>query len=323
MNPDQENPATPPPVPPAQPEPPLEQPQPAPQPDPVVAPAPVPAPTPSPTNPNRILSIVGLIAAVFFSAVGLIISIIALVKSKKAGIRDGIALAGVIVGSVTTALALASIITLGALLAGPAGQVVTKCIERSSTTNIVVVDGRSYDCDDLNIGALFSNKESSNVPSSSKSITGTPVTLTGSTVAALCWTTTLPDDYLMNPNSVACQTEFRMDNGSSTGVALTSITIKPQVGQSTVDDFFEKVEATGADIASREYVTIDGIRSGKVITEDSYGLGQVLYYIPDTTKRYSASNGVITSYLITGPSNMETSNGKNPIDGIVAAFSIN
>jgi len=46
------------------------------------------------------MGIVGLILAIFCSLVGLIVSIIAFNKSKAAGFKNNIALAGIIVGAV-------------------------------------------------------------------------------------------------------------------------------------------------------------------------------------------------------------------------------
>ena len=51
-------------------------------------------------NPGKTLGIVGFILAFFFPLVGLPLSIIGLVKSKKAGMRNGLALAGVILNSI-------------------------------------------------------------------------------------------------------------------------------------------------------------------------------------------------------------------------------
>ncbi|MFF3066260.1 DUF4190 domain-containing protein [Oerskovia sp. NPDC057915] len=67
------------------------------------APAPqgygAPAPT---TDPGKTLGIVGLVLSILgcTSLIGLILSIVALNKSKKAGYKNGIALAGIIVGAV-------------------------------------------------------------------------------------------------------------------------------------------------------------------------------------------------------------------------------
>lgn len=61
------------------------------------------APQPAPAGtdyPGKTLGIVGLIVAIFFNLIGLIISAIALNQSKKAGYKNTPALAGVIVGAV-------------------------------------------------------------------------------------------------------------------------------------------------------------------------------------------------------------------------------
>jgi Ca2+/H+ antiporter len=54
--------------------------------------------------PGKTLGIVGLILAIFFNVIGLIISAIALSQSRKAGFKNTPALAGVIVGAVLLVL---------------------------------------------------------------------------------------------------------------------------------------------------------------------------------------------------------------------------
>jgi hypothetical protein len=76
--------------------------------------APLPAPIPVPSDPGRTLGVVGLVASIFFSAVGLILSIVAFRKSRRAGFKNGIALAGIVIGIITT---------LGILTAGVAGGI--------------------------------------------------------------------------------------------------------------------------------------------------------------------------------------------------------
>ena len=46
------------------------------------------------------MGIVGLVLAIFCSLVGMVVSIIAFNKSKEAGFKNNIALAGIIVGAV-------------------------------------------------------------------------------------------------------------------------------------------------------------------------------------------------------------------------------
>lgn len=50
--------------------------------------------------PGKTLGVVGLVVAIFFNVIGLIISAIALNQSKKAGYKNTPALIGVIIGAV-------------------------------------------------------------------------------------------------------------------------------------------------------------------------------------------------------------------------------
>lgn len=65
-------------------------------------------------DPGRPLGIVGFIFSLLIpvSAIGLILSIIALVQSRKAGMKNKLALAGVIIGAVITILGLAFFVFL-------------------------------------------------------------------------------------------------------------------------------------------------------------------------------------------------------------------
>lgn len=54
--------------------------------------------------PGKTLGIVGLIVAIFFNVIGLIISAIAYSQSKKAGFKNTPALVGIIIGAVLTGL---------------------------------------------------------------------------------------------------------------------------------------------------------------------------------------------------------------------------
>ena len=76
--------------------------------------------TPTPQNapagqdfPGKTLGIVGLILAIFFNLIGLIVSAIALSQSKKAGFKNTPALAGVIVGAVLLVIGIIVSIIIG------------------------------------------------------------------------------------------------------------------------------------------------------------------------------------------------------------------
>ena len=59
------------------------------------------------------MGIVGLVLAIFCSLIGMVVSIIAYNKSKAAGFKNNIALAGIIVGAVLFVLGLIVNFTVG------------------------------------------------------------------------------------------------------------------------------------------------------------------------------------------------------------------
>jgi hypothetical protein len=104
-----------------------------------------PAPAPAGTDfPGKTLGIVGLILAIFFNLIGLIVSAIALNQSKKAGYKNGPAKAGVIVGAIL--LVLSIIGTIIFVVAGAAlfGGIVDMCAQLGE--GVWEVDGVTYTC---------------------------------------------------------------------------------------------------------------------------------------------------------------------------------
>ena len=98
------------------------------------------APVVPATDPGRTLGIAGLVLAIFTSAVGLVVSIVAFRKSKQAGFKNTAALAGIVVGTITT---------LGVLTATVAGVVAATslagtCADLGPGTH--VVNGVTYTC---------------------------------------------------------------------------------------------------------------------------------------------------------------------------------
>lgn len=72
----------------------------------------VPQPSAVPANPGATMGIVGLILSIFFSFIGIIVSAIALKKSKAAGMTNGVAVAGIIVGVITTIILVITIVSI-------------------------------------------------------------------------------------------------------------------------------------------------------------------------------------------------------------------
>jgi len=98
---------------------------------------------PVPKKSGNGLSIVGFILSFIIAPVGLIISIISMVKAKKAGTKNGLSLAGIIIGSIGTVLG--AILICVMILA--AVRLTQKCDELGSGSH--VVGGITYECGDF------------------------------------------------------------------------------------------------------------------------------------------------------------------------------
>ncbi|MFZ4894429.1 DUF4190 domain-containing protein [Plantibacter sp. Mn2098] len=99
-------------------------------------------PLPAPTNPHKTLSIVGFILSFFFllNFAGLVVSIVAMVKSRRAGFGSGFALAGIIIGGLGVLLTLAVLaMAIPALIDGA-----STCAELGNGTH--VIGDRVYTC---------------------------------------------------------------------------------------------------------------------------------------------------------------------------------
>ncbi len=101
--------------------------------------------------PGRTMGIVAFVLAFFAQPISLILGIVALVQSKKAGAKNGFALAAIIISSVIIVLAIIGIILAVALwnAAGGADLVnqVNACI--SDPTGSVTVNGVTITCEEL------------------------------------------------------------------------------------------------------------------------------------------------------------------------------
>ncbi len=91
-------------------------------------------------NPGKSLGIAGLVLSLLgpLSLIGLILSIIAFVQSKKAGMKNGFALAGIIIGAVIT-VGLITLFVVGIT------NVVQTCAELGS--GVHERNGITYTCD--------------------------------------------------------------------------------------------------------------------------------------------------------------------------------
>lgn len=112
-----------------------EQPFPAPQPLAPQAPAPV-----APPAPGKGLAITGLVLAFLLPPIGLILSIVAGVKLKKAAAPKGMAVAGIIVGALFTVLEIIVVIAMISVFS----SLFSMCTELGP--GVWEVSGTTYTC---------------------------------------------------------------------------------------------------------------------------------------------------------------------------------
>lgn len=104
------------------------------------------------TVPGRTMGIVALILAIVpgTQLIGLILGIIALVQSRKAGVKNGLAIAAIIVSVVLTIIAIILIIVLVSFAVSAGGDLVSQvnaCLEDPSGT--VNYGGVTMTCQEL------------------------------------------------------------------------------------------------------------------------------------------------------------------------------
>jgi hypothetical protein len=117
------------------------------QPAPVIAPqAPISPAATAADDPGKTLGVVSLITAILgLALVGLVTGIIGLKKSKKAGFKNSMALAGIIISIVFTILFVAIIALASSSLFKASSDLSQKCKELGPGTHYV--DGAKYSCD--------------------------------------------------------------------------------------------------------------------------------------------------------------------------------
>ncbi|MDI9890281.1 DUF4190 domain-containing protein [Microbacterium sp. NPDC016588] len=97
--------------------------------------------------PGRTLGIVALIVAIFFNVIGLILGIVALVQSRKAGHKNGFAVAAIIVGAVLTVVGI--IVAILIVTAIGFGAAAYQACEVAGFTGTVIVNGNEVACSTL------------------------------------------------------------------------------------------------------------------------------------------------------------------------------
>lgn len=104
------------------------------------------------STPGRTMAIVALILAIIpgTQVIGLILGIVALVQSRKAGVKNGLAIAAIIVSVVLLIIGIIIIIALVSFAASVGGDLITQvnaCLE--DPTGSVTYQGMTYTCQEL------------------------------------------------------------------------------------------------------------------------------------------------------------------------------
>lgn len=114
---------------------------------PPAAPAYSPAPA-APVNPGKTMGIVALVLSILpFQLIGIILGFVALNQSKKAGQKNGFAVAAIIIGFIGLAITILAVTLGGALLGaafGGIGGLVQVCNDLGP--GIWEIDGITYEC---------------------------------------------------------------------------------------------------------------------------------------------------------------------------------
>ncbi len=104
------------------------------------------------STPGRTMAIVALILAIIpgTQVIGLILGIVALVQSRKAGVKNGLAIAAIIVSVVLLIIGIIIVIALISFAASVGGDLMTQvnaCLQ--DPTGSVTYQGMTYTCQEL------------------------------------------------------------------------------------------------------------------------------------------------------------------------------
>lgn len=104
------------------------------------------------STPGRTMAIVALILAIIpgTQIIGLILGIVALVQSRKAGVKNGLAIAAIIVSVVLLIIGIIVLIAIISFAASVGGDLMTQvnaCLQ--DPTGSVTYQGMTYSCQEL------------------------------------------------------------------------------------------------------------------------------------------------------------------------------
>ncbi len=99
----------------------------------------------APVNPGKTMGIIALVLSILpFQLIGIILGFVALNQSKKAGQKNGFAVAAIIIGFIGLVIGLVVLLAGGALFGSLFGGLAQVCSELGS--GVWEIDGVTYTC---------------------------------------------------------------------------------------------------------------------------------------------------------------------------------
>lgn len=98
----------------------------------------------APANPGKTLGVVALVLAILLPLIGLILGFVANGQSKKAGQKNGLAVAAIVIGAILTLLTVVLFAVGGTLFASLFGGLADVCGTYGS--GVWEIDGVTYTC---------------------------------------------------------------------------------------------------------------------------------------------------------------------------------
>jgi hypothetical protein len=148
-----------------------------------------------------------------------------------------------------------------------------------------------------------------------------PVTASGSTVTAPCYSYTIPQGYELENKSAACASAVNIPSGDS----LTLIQVLAVTNTDNIDQGIESLKKTFAkeklEFVKSEKIKMStsGMDAAKVYFKDPYGnLLRAYYYIPDPDPSYIINGKLIGGYTIDGYA--YNSELESNLDSVVQSF---
>ena len=162
--------------------------------------------------------------------------------------------------------------------------------------------------------------EESSTPGEGVNILDTPVTLTdGVFVDSACFDFTVldyGDGWELRPNPTGCVADIRWPGSDE----LTTILVRPQTGDASLDVMRSTLDEGGAVLVDEQEFTVDGLEAYSVWFDDGSGLEKKVTIIHLPEGHFNGDGEPITSIFISGYSYNEEMEAM--VDSVVESFDV-